>query len=179
MAPTDKITRCSIPLKAPLRKAAAVRRLGQTIPALRLGFCAVVLALTAACQTQSRNGYADLVNRPLPTSDAQRDSQCAWLRSEVARQQSLGQLGASMQQTPQMAIAYQAMARRNIAYLQSRFSQIQCDVVRVAPTPPVVAPAAVPTKQQSSEGMTLDECFKKCRELTAQTEAQCFDECRH
>lgn len=68
--------------------------------AIRVGFCSVALAVTGACQMQSRNGYADLVNRPLPTSDSQRDSECSWLRSEVARQQSLGQLGASMQQTP-------------------------------------------------------------------------------
>ena len=31
-------------------------------------------------------------------------------------------------------MAFQAAARKNIAYLQSRYSQIQCDVVRVAPT---------------------------------------------
>jgi hypothetical protein len=134
------------------------------------------LAAVAACQTP-RNGYADLVNRPLPASDTQRDSECAWLRSEMARQQSIGQLGASIQQTPQMAIAYQSMARRNIAYLQSRFSQIQCDVVRMAPTAPVVAPP--PAREQPADSMTVEECFKKCRELTSQTEAQCFDTCRH
>jgi hypothetical protein len=136
----------------------------------------IALAGMSACQTP-RNSYADLVNRPLPTSDAQRDSECSWLRSEMAHQQSIGQLGASMQQTPQMAIAYQSMARRNIAYLQSRFSQIQCDVMRVAPTAPVVTQP--PPQPQPAESMTLDKCFKKCRELTSQTEAQCFDACRH
>lgn len=136
----------------------------------------VALGAVSACQTPG-NSYADLVNRPLPSSDKQRDSECSWLRSEIGRQQSIGQLGASMQQTPQMAIAYQSMARRNIAYLQSRFSQIQCDVVRMAPTAPVVTQP--PPQQQPAESMTLDKCFKKCRELTSQTEAQCFDACRH
>ena len=61
------------------------------------------------------------------------------IRSEEARQQTLSQLGASIQTTPQMAIAYQSIARKNIAYLQARYSQIQCEVLRVAPTAPVLA----------------------------------------
>jgi hypothetical protein len=56
-------------------------------------------------------------------------------------------------------------------------SAIQCDVMRVAPTAPVVTHP--PPQPQPAESMTLDECFKKCRELTSQTEAQCFDACRH
>jgi hypothetical protein len=136
----------------------------------------VGLAATAACQTTQHHGYADLVNRPLPRSDAERDHECAWIRSEVAQQQTLGQLGASMQTTPQMAIAYQGLARKSIGYLQSRYAQIQCDVFRVAPTAPVLT---MPPAQQSSRSMTVEECFKKCRELTSQTEAQCFDACRH
>jgi hypothetical protein len=113
----------------------------------------------------------------MPSSDAERDHECQWIRSEETRQQTVGQLGASMQTNPQMAIAFQGMARKNIAYLQSRYSQIQCDVFRVAPTAPVLNMPEVP--HQSSNGMTVEECFKKCRELTSQTEAQCFDACRH
>ena len=102
---------------------------------------AVAIGLTtgAACQTTHHNAYADLVNRPMPASDAQRDHECQWIRSEEERLHTMGQVGASMQTSPQMAMAYQGMARQNIAYLQSRYSQIQCDVFRVAPTAPVLA----------------------------------------
>jgi hypothetical protein len=137
---------------------------------------AVGLTTGAACQTTHHNAYADLVNRPMPASDAQRDHECQWIRSEEARQQTLGQVGASMQQSPQMAMAYQGMTRQNISYLQSRYAQIQCDVFRVAPTAPVLN--MPPAQQQPSSSMTVEECFKKCRDLTSQTEAQCFDACR-
>jgi hypothetical protein len=136
--------------------------------------CGSALTLEA-CQTGSRrNTYADLVNQPLPTTDAERDSQCAWIRSEVARQQSIAQFGATVATTPMMAVAYQAAARKNIAYLQSRYSQIQCDVVRVAPIAP-----AVPAPVQPAPGMTFDECYSKCRALTSRTDTECFDTCRH
>jgi len=131
-----------------------------------------VAVLNCGCQTNRSNGYADLVNRPAPSSDAERDQECAWLRSEIARQQSLSQFGTTTATTPMMAIAYQTMARRNIANLESRYSQIQCDVIRVAPTPPAVSSPA-------SSGMSFDQCFAKCRELTGQNESQCFDTCRH
>ena len=128
-----------------------------------------------ACQSSPRrNAYADLVNEPLPATDAERDSQCAWIRSEVARQQSIAQVGTAVATPPLMAVAYQAAARKNIAYLQSRYSQIQCDVVRVAPTTPII-----PTEAQPAPGMTFDECFSKCRALTSRTGAECFDACRH
>ena len=134
--------------------------------------CAVALV---ACQTQrASNSFANLVNRPLPTTDAQRDSECAALRSEVARQESLGQMGAAMQQNQMMAMAYLSMTRKNIAYLQSRYSQIQCDVIRVAPTQPII-----PGVSKPDNGMTFDQCFAKCRELTSRTENECFDSCRH
>jgi hypothetical protein len=133
---------------------------------------AIMAVLSSGCQTNRNNGYADLVNRPAPSSDAEREQECAWLRSEVARQQSLSQIGAASATTPMMAIAYQSMARRNIANLESRYSQIQCDVIRVAPTQPAVSSPA-------GSGMSFDQCFAKCRQLTGQSESQCFDTCRH
>jgi hypothetical protein len=134
-----------------------------------------ILAVTlSSCQSNRGNGYADLMDHPLPTTDAERDSQCAWIRSEVARQQSIAQYGTATATSPMMAVAIQSAARRNIANLQSRSSQIQCDVVRVAPTQPVVAPA-----QPTAPAMNFDQCFAKCRELTTRTEAECFDSCRH
>lgn len=146
---------------------------------MKNGLWAVILAGTLAllggCQTTHRhNQYAELVNRPMPASDRDRDQECSWLRSEVARQQSLAQYGTSTATTPQMAVLMQSVARKNIANLQSRYSQIQCDVTRVAPTAPVV-----PQQPPSTSGLTFDECFAKCRSLTSRTENECFDSCRH
>jgi hypothetical protein len=110
----------------------------------------------------------------MPISDADRDHQCANLAAEISRLQTNANIGASMQNSPQMAMAFRGMVERNISYLRSRRSQIQCDVVRFAPTTPIIplAPA------QTSTSLSLDQCFAKCRELTKHTEAECFDTCR-
>jgi hypothetical protein len=132
-----------------------------------------VLAVLSGCHTP-HNTYAELVNEPPPTSDQNRDAQCAWIRSEIARQQTVGEMGASMQTTPMAAAMYRGVADKNIAYLQSRYSQIQCDVVRVAPTAPVV-----PAQPSTAPTMSLEECVAECRKLTSRTDAECFDACRH
>ena len=90
----------------------------------------VVLAAAAACHTPP-SGFADLVNRPQPTSDAERNHECQWIRSERARQrQSFRQVGSG---------GDQSMARANIAYLDSRYFQYQCAVLPgVDPTEPVL-----------------------------------------
>ena len=131
--------------------------------------------MLSACQSTPRqNPYANLVNLPLPTTDAERDQKCANIRAEVARQQSIAQVGSTTQTNPMMVVMIQSNARQNIAYLQARYSQIQCDVVRVAPTAP-----AIPAPVQPAPGMTFDECYSKCRALTSRTDAECFDTCRH
>ena len=125
----------------------------------------VVLAAAAACHAPP-SGFADLVNRPQPTSDAERNHECQWIRSERARQrQSFRQVGSGVDQS---------MARENVAYLQSRYLQTHCAVFRVAPTTPVLQ-----MPPQSSSGMTVEECVRECRGLTIQTEAQCLQACRH
>lgn len=136
-------------------------------------FLSIFLILLAGCQTNGDNVFAELIHLPIPNSEEDRNLECASLRSEIARQQSNAQMGAAIATTPIVAVAYQSRARKNIAYLQSRYSQIQCDVIRVAPTQPAVTP------EQSSSAMTFDQCFAKCRELTQRTEAECFDLCRH
>lgn len=117
--------------------------------------------LLAGCATEQPRFTT--VSSAMPRTDAERDQECASIRSEKARLQSVMAAAA----TSQYALVFQAKARENIAALDSRAAQIQCDVIRVAPTTP-----AVPAK------MTLEQCFAKCRELTKQTEAQCFDACK-
>jgi hypothetical protein len=69
--------------------------------------------------------------------------------------------------------AFLSPERQNIADLKSRSSQIRCAGIRTAPTLQAVPPKPLPVP------MTFDQCFAKCRELTHESEAQCFDTCRH
>lgn len=49
-----------------------------------------------------------------------------------------------------------------------------------APRPSALPPApAAAAPSQSGGGLTFDQCFAKCRELTSRTAEQCFDTCRH
>jgi len=129
-----------------------------------LGGMLCLVVLLAGCESAPRQDfYATLVNRPMPADDAQRDQECAWLAGEAARMRSVSAMAASSQ----YALAFQAKAAQNIAALSARHSQIQCDVVRVAPTTP-----AIPART------SFDQCFAKCREVTERNENQCFDACK-
>ena len=125
---------------------------------------AAIVLLVSSCASEPPR--RPMTSRPLPSTDSDRDRQCAEIRQEIARQYSLMQASASSQ----FAIAFMARARQNIAELESRSEQIQCSVVRVAPTNPVV-PAA-------SDKMNFEQCFAKCREVTSRTEEACFDACK-
>lgn len=127
---------------------------------LRTGIMLAALVL-AACESTPERNYWDLMKEPIPESDSERDQECAKLRSEVARMQSAAQY-AAVNTPPQWALFWQAKARDDIAALNSRYSQIQCDVVRI--------------KDESR--MSFDACFAKCREITDRTESQCFDACK-
>jgi hypothetical protein len=54
----------------------------------------------------------------------------------------------------------------------------------VAMHPVTAAPAQAPAEPVAAPpcpggGLTFDQCFAKCRELTKRTAEQCFDACRH
>jgi hypothetical protein len=135
--------------------------------------CARVVAAVCAtavplwgCTTNSNSSqsYADSVlSRPMPASDSDRIQECNWIRSEIARQQSLAGAGASIATTPLMAVAYQALARQNIAALESRAATVQCTAAfSSAPAP---------------SGQSFDQCFARCQQFTKRTKEQCFDAC--
>jgi hypothetical protein len=135
--------------------------------AMRCGGLALAL-LVVGCSSQPRQSYADAVlSRPLPASDAERQSECTWVRGEIARQTSLAEVGSTTANPPMMAMVFQATARNNIAALNSRASNIQCNAAFSN------APAA------PSYGQTFDQCFARCQQLTDRTKNQCFDACNH
>ena len=70
--------------------------------------------LLLGCTHNNTQSYADAVlNRPMPSDDDSRMRECTWIRSEIARQQGLAGVGATMATTPLMAAAYQAMAAKH------------------------------------------------------------------
>ena len=102
----------------------------------------------------------------MPADDDARMRECTWIRSEIARQQGLAGVGATMATTPLMAAAYQAMAQRNIAALEARAANVQCTASFSN------APVAVPVTRPS-----FDQCFARCQQYTDRTKDQCFDAC--
>lgn len=123
-----------------------------------------LLASLWGCEAQpQQNGFSSLSTRPIPVSDIDRDRECAWINSEIARMRTLAAAGAGSQ----FALAFQAKAQQNIAYLDSRSAQIQCNVIRVAPSSP-----AIPMPS------SFDACFEQCRRVTDRTKEACFDACK-
>lgn len=93
-------------------------------------FALLALSLSA-CQTATQPSMWDITKLPLPTTEAERSQKCVNLAQEVARQESLATMAASSQFAPAMI----AKSRDNIAALNARRQQIQCDIVRTTPEP--------------------------------------------
>jgi hypothetical protein len=102
----------------------------------------------------------------MPPDDDARMRECTRIRSEIARQQGLAGVGAAMATTPLMAAAYQAVAQRNVAALESRAANIQCTAA--FSNAPVAARAT---------GPSFDQCFARCQRHTDRSKDQCFDAC--
>jgi len=133
----------------------------RTVFLLALGFIAI------GCQQDNRQACAESVlNRPLPATDEERVRECNALRSEIARQQSLGQVGTVMATSPLMGVAMQAAARNNIAALEARASNVECTAA--------FSNASRPT---TGKAPNFDQCFARCQEYTSRTKEQCFDAC--
>jgi hypothetical protein len=130
---------------------------------------AASLALTACAGQQNTNQqtYAESVaSRPMPVTDQDRMSECNWIRSEIARQQSLSQASAAVATSPLMAVAFQATTRNNISALESRASNVRCT-------------AAFSNAPAAPAGQSFDQCFARCQQYTDRTKNQCFDSCNH
>jgi hypothetical protein len=75
---------------------------------------ACLVALAGGCAATRSDGptYAEQVmNRPLPVTDAEKQQECSWLRGEMARQRRLAGSGTSTQ---------------DLASLETRASQVGC-----------------------------------------------------
>jgi hypothetical protein len=113
-------------------------------------------ALGGGCGTTEKKGptYAEQVmNRPLPVTEGEKQQECCWLRGEIARQRGLGGYGTAMQ---------------DLAALESRASKVGC-------------PAALRNDAQTggpeSSGRNFDTCFARCKQFTNRSNDVCFDFC--
>jgi hypothetical protein len=104
-----------------------------------------------------------LAERPYPNSQTDIDDECAWIRSEIARMNSLSAASVGSQ----YSLLLQAMARKNIAALESRAANLRCGAA--------FSTTHIIEKQERSS--SIDECIKACKENTNRTPEQCFDGC--
>ncbi len=130
------------------------------------------IAATVVSGCAQQPSYQEQLNKiPMPTNEQEKQRQCASIRSEIARQQSVAQYGASIATTPMMAMAFQTKARNNIAALESRAADMQCNAA-------FSSVIAQPSPASPSGHLGFDDCFSKCQQYTNKTKDQCFDTCK-
>ena len=107
--------------------------------------------------------YLDQLSaKPMPTGEAQVRSECGWIRSEIARMQSI-----SATVSGQDAMVFQAMARNNIAGLESRAANVGCIAAFSSQSLPTIVVSPI------------QQCVATCKANTSRTPEQCFDSCNH
>jgi len=104
-----------------------------------------------------------LATRPYPTNQQDIDTECAWIRSEIARMNSLSEMSV----TTSYPLLFRAMARQNIAALESRAANLRCGS----------AFSNTHIIEEKKSISSIDECIKACKENTNRTSEQCFDDC--
>lgn len=116
-------------------EANTVTRLRSIAFALALIF-GVFVEVQAVTAQNANDVYATLKDRPLPQTPAQRDNECAWLRTELARVRSQAESGAAtaaQYNSPALAQSIEAAANRALPQLQDRYAKIQCGGATAAP----------------------------------------------
>jgi len=128
---------------------------------------AIMLLVGCANEQQNQPSYYDqIMDRPLPITQEDKDRECSFLRNEIANQQNKASVAMTMATSPLMAMAFQSRARNNIAALNSRASEVKCNAAFSSQT--------IVEKPQSGYSQ---ECFNACKQDTARTNEQCFDAC--
>jgi len=123
----------------------------------------VVLLVGGCASTKSEQTYAEQIAQiPTPNGEDDKQKKCAYLRSEIARQQNIATYASQMQGI--YATAGVMGARNNIATLESRASDFNCNAAFGASRPP-----------ESS----ISVCIEACKANTERSSEQCFDSCNH
>ncbi|MGP8012854.1 MAG: hypothetical protein ACLPP9_00480 [Smithella sp.] len=134
-------------------------------------FCVIIFIGCAHSQSPEQGSpeqiamqkYAEKISQiQPPASEKDRQRKCSYLRSEIARQQNLAMMARERFDVVHATIA-QAMARDNIALLESKASDFGCA-------------AAFGNRPEKSK---IESCIDACKENTNKTSEQCFDACNH
>ena len=131
--------------------------------AFLLSAASVCIVLGSISCSQQPSYEESLATIPPPVDDGDRQRKCAWIRSEMARQQNIAQYGSATLQGP-YAMAVQMNARNNTAALESRASDFGCY-------------AAFSNNRPAPSG--IEDCTQTCKANTSRTSEQCFDSCNH
>ena len=124
---------------------------------MKIWIALLFLALCACASTERAPSEYDVVmKRPKPANEEARRQECSWIATSLDRQKSLASYVAGTSTYPELALAHQDVAQRNMAVLQSRAQSINC---------------------QASAGSSFDECFARCTQYTQRSKEQCFDAC--
>ena len=68
-------------------------------------------------------------------------------------------------------------ANRYVKYCLKERGWVQAKPNSAAPAAAAAAVVAPAPQPSSSAGMTFDECFSRCRDVTDRTKGECFDTC--
>lgn len=109
-----------------------------------------------------------LAQIPPPSDEKDRQKKCAYLRSEIARQQNIAMVGGAQLQG-MYALTIQATARKNIAALEARASDFSC----------YAAFSNRPSTESVPIKSDIEACVETCKANTSRTPEQCFDACNH
>lgn len=88
---------------------------------------AIPIALNGCVGESNQRSYAQsILDHPMPKTDAGRAQECSFLRSEIARQQTILQVGTSKGLLTDTLLAIRTAAKNNIAALELRASRDKC-----------------------------------------------------
>lgn len=136
-----------------------------------LHFTLTFLLIFIATGCTKEPTYTEQLNiRPLPKSKQDIQQECSYIRQEIARMQSLYQRASTQQCNPRLGLClgpmFMAKSNKNIASLESRASQVQCDA------------AFSTVKIINNQGTnSIEECISACKDNTNRSSSECFDVC--
>jgi hypothetical protein len=127
-------------------------------PASIAVIAAVLLAVSVPAFAE--DNYANsLSQRPMPTDEYGRQQECAWIRSEISRQQDLGAVVASQSIALDSAL-FMAIAQGRVALLETRAATVPCATAFSSGTTqsPQVKPAVSSATATSTPGKNGAAC---------------------